>query len=51
MNRWQALRFVQTLTRQGFAAEDKLEDQKVCRIFYPDTQVVKTSSRSDDDYE
>ena len=33
MSRWQALRFVQSLTRQGFAAEDKFEDQKVCRIF------------------
>ena len=33
MNRLQALRFVQALIRKGFAAEDKLEDQKVCRIF------------------
>ena len=33
MSRWQALRFVQSLTRQGFATEDSLEDQKVCRIF------------------
>ena len=33
MSRWQAFRFVQTLVANGFAAEDKLEDQKVCRIF------------------
>ena len=33
MNRLQTLRFVQTLVAKGFAAEDKLEDQKVCRIF------------------
>ena len=33
MSRWQALRFVQALVRKGFAAEDTLEDQKVCRIF------------------
>ena len=33
MNRLQTLRFVQTLVAKGFAAADKLEDQKVCRIF------------------
>ena len=33
MNRWQALRFVRALVTKGFAAEDSLEDQKVCRIF------------------
>ena len=33
MSRWQALRFVQALVRKGLAAEDTLEDQKVCRIF------------------
>ena len=33
MNRLQALRFVQALIRKGFAAEDSLEDQKVCCIF------------------
>ena len=32
MNRWQALRFVRALVTKGFAAEDSLEDQKVCRI-------------------
>ena len=33
MNRLQALRFVQALIRKGLAAEDKFEDQKICRIF------------------
>ena len=33
MNRWQALQFVQALVSKGFAAEDNLENQKVCRIF------------------
>ena len=33
MDRLQTLRFVHTLVAKGFAAEDKLEDQKVCRIF------------------
>ena len=33
MNRWQALRFVQSLVAKGFAAEDILENQKVCQIF------------------
>ena len=33
MNRWPALRFVQALVAKGFAAEDILENQKVCRIF------------------
>ena len=33
MNRLQVLRFVQTLVTKGCAAEDTLEDQKVCRIF------------------
>ena len=33
MSRWQALRFVRSLVTKGFAAEDTLEDQKVCRIF------------------
>ena len=33
MSRWQALRFVQALATKDLAAEDTLEDQKVCRIF------------------
>ena len=33
MNRWQALRFVQSLVTKGFAAEDSLQEWKVCRIF------------------
>ena len=33
MNRWQALRFVRALVSKGFAAEDSLQDWKVCRIF------------------
>ena len=33
MNRWQALRFVQVLVTKGLAAEDSLQDRKVCRIF------------------
>ena len=33
INRWQALRFVQALVTKGFAAEDSLQDRKVCRIF------------------
>ena len=33
MNRWQAYRFVQALVAKGFAAEDILENQKVCQIF------------------
>ena len=33
MNRWQALRFVQALVSKGVAAEDSLENQKVCHIF------------------
>ncbi len=33
MSRWQAFRFVRALIAKGFAAEDSLEDQKVCRIF------------------
>ena len=33
MNRWQALRFVQALVTKRSAAEDSLQDRKVCRIF------------------
>ena len=33
MNRWQALRFVQSLVAKGLAAEDSLQDRKVSRIF------------------
>ena len=33
ISRWQALRFVRSLVTKGFAAEDTLENQKVCRIF------------------
>ena len=33
MNRWPALRFVQSLVAKGLAAEDSLQDRKVCRIF------------------
>ena len=33
MYRLQALRFVQALVTKGFAAEDKFEYQKVCRLF------------------
>ena len=31
MNRWQAFRFIRALVAKGFAAEDSLENQKVCR--------------------
>ena len=33
VDRWQALRFVRTLLERGLAAEDTLEQRKVCRIF------------------
>ncbi len=33
MNRWQAFRFIRALVANGFAAEDSLQDRKVCRIF------------------
>ena len=33
MNRWQALRFIRALVTKGFAAEDSLQDRKVCQIF------------------
>ena len=33
MNRWQALRFIRALVAKGLAAEDSLQEWKVCRIF------------------